>query len=392
MSIWRPPLILPTAKRLWTETDGGVLQNVQMGCDQCGCESCSPFSDDFNRADDTDLGADWSEVSGSWAISSNRLVTSSTSALCIATAAFTSTSINTTCIVRGAANDVVRLVFAYEDSSNYWYAQLTIGSSKTLLVVQVSSGTHTTRATNPITTSAATDYTLHACVTDIGRVHAEVLNMSGLQISACSHTTASIIPDVGGVGVGTGSTAASVQFDDFYARRVSENCDDCVPVCETCDDGITPLFWDVELPDNMLGNLPTFNWGCNGTSCANMGQIVFRVPFYAVTPATAYCGWALDISAYCTRAAPTYPPTNYKHWLAVQVGTGSGSRVWLSAGDPNAIHPEPSVIYNLWQGGDDGCTNSQSLQHWGAFNGGICHWSDLFDPSTMDDAIITPVF
>src|SRR5678815_3898885 len=53
-------------------------------CGNCGCEppgppSCPCFTDDFNRADSTNLGSDWTETSGSWSISSNRLTLSSPS-------------------------------------------------------------------------------------------------------------------------------------------------------------------------------------------------------------------------------------------------------------------------------------------------------------------------
>jgi len=362
-------------------------------CRNCCCKSTS---DDFNRSDDTNLGTKWNEVSGSWSISSNRLVTTDTSALCIATAAFTATGINARCLVRGGTNDVVRLVFACADSSNFWYAQLTIGSSKTLLIVQVTGGTHTTRATNPVTTSASTDYTIYACVSDIGRVHAEVLNGSGLQLTACDYTNTSNIPDVGAVGVGTGATAASVQFDDFYAKKSSPQCDVCVPACTECAGDIAPTFWDVELPTNMDGTGPLFNWGCNDASCTNMGGVVFRLPFWAITVASInYCGWALDITDHCVRSAPTYPPTDYRYWLAVLHGGASGTRIYLTAGGPNAIHPEPSTIWNSWEGTGD-CTSMITCTYrtgaFGTMNGGVCLPPDPFDPTTMGDAYATPVF
>lgn len=48
----------------------------------CCVADCWIYKDDFNRADDTDLGADWTEDSGSWAINGNTLKTSSANAFC----------------------------------------------------------------------------------------------------------------------------------------------------------------------------------------------------------------------------------------------------------------------------------------------------------------------
>ena len=44
----------------------------KLGGITCCCDACVSFSDNFTRADSTNLGSDWNEVSGDWSISGNR--------------------------------------------------------------------------------------------------------------------------------------------------------------------------------------------------------------------------------------------------------------------------------------------------------------------------------
>jgi len=48
-----------------------------MGDRRCCCLGCPTYSDDFNRANSTDLGDNWEECSGNWEIKDNELVANS---------------------------------------------------------------------------------------------------------------------------------------------------------------------------------------------------------------------------------------------------------------------------------------------------------------------------
>lgn len=52
-----------------------------MGFCCCPPAGCDYFSDDFNRADSSDLGSDWTETAGDWSIASNLLAVSTASAV-----------------------------------------------------------------------------------------------------------------------------------------------------------------------------------------------------------------------------------------------------------------------------------------------------------------------
>ncbi len=43
----------------------------------CAPAGCDYFTDEFTRADSTDLGDDWTEDTGDWSIASNMLTVSS---------------------------------------------------------------------------------------------------------------------------------------------------------------------------------------------------------------------------------------------------------------------------------------------------------------------------
>ena len=85
-------------------------------CPTC-CGSCSICTDDFNRADNADINTGsttcgWTESSGSWSISSNTLVTSSTGAYAQCNAAHPDgiCSAIVTCTVSGNTGDVLKVM------------------------------------------------------------------------------------------------------------------------------------------------------------------------------------------------------------------------------------------------------------------------------------------
>lgn len=294
LGLWLPSRLRRGAAALWRETDGGWYgPRGACGC----CESCSIFSDDFNRADDTDLGADWSEVSGSWSISSNRLVTSSTSAVAISTTESSEAVVHVSAIVRGASSDELRLIFAYEDTNNYWYAQATIGSSFLRIYSRVS-GTDTLQGFQSSTLSASTDYRLQVCVGEDGIAVATIY--AGTSSTVVAHVFSDGSPSatgLGGFGVGTGASASSVQFDSVTALRVSDDCEPCLRIaqCNACIGGFLSQYYMIEVSGVVAGEFDCLE----GRSCDDLNGVFFMSPvntnapktqcFQTVTPTPYHC-------------------------------------------------------------------------------------------------------
>ena len=89
-----------------------------------GGKVLASMSDNFNRSDNTDItavGAKWTETSGSWSISSNRLSTS-TSASSYPIATLRTNTKNATLKVEGTGGDGWGVAFWVVDQNNWWSA------------------------------------------------------------------------------------------------------------------------------------------------------------------------------------------------------------------------------------------------------------------------------
>lgn len=204
------------------------------GCGCCGegpTDPCDILVDDFNRPDSSSLGADWTEESGDWSIDSNELETQDATALALSVSGNPDgcTSYVSSKVKFSTTNDYARLIVAAADANNYLFAQLRISSPASLSIYQKSGGTETLIATYATSffLSTGTQYSWYLCYSG-----------SKLTTGVGAHNlTGSVSGFSGGkVGVGTGATVAgTINFDDFAATRVDEDCEDC-PTYGKCDD------------------------------------------------------------------------------------------------------------------------------------------------------------
>jgi hypothetical protein len=106
------------------------------GCTCCG--DCTILEDDFDRADSTNLGADWEERVGDWSISGNAAVCASANSLMITTAS------NPDALPEGyvavvvscnTASDLARVIIGYVDDNNYYFAQARFTATDSFLRV-----------------------------------------------------------------------------------------------------------------------------------------------------------------------------------------------------------------------------------------------------------------
>lgn len=160
------------ARRLWRETDGGILQGVQCGDpDNCGCVKCEVFFDDFG---DASIDAGWSQESGSWSESSGVISTSSTNAvLAYDTGGGSAVLRASTYVTPPTSGDVARLIIGYVDTSNYWFSEITAGGSGSGLfrLYFRSSGSNSLKVTASLTIEPGEQHFMQLCVTESGTVH-----------------------------------------------------------------------------------------------------------------------------------------------------------------------------------------------------------------------------
>lgn len=174
----------PMASSAWVFTGSGGLNAIF-------------FSDDFNRADNDDLGSDWTEVVGDWDISSNELITSSDLALTVTSITQTNANYYVQAdISMSAAGDKVALIARYVNATTY-YAFL-VSTNNELSLVKEDSGA-TILNTESLSISTSTDYVIKFSLFD-DMLKGEVFNSSGTLLGSVSAID-SAISSVGSAGM-----------------------------------------------------------------------------------------------------------------------------------------------------------------------------------------------
>jgi len=216
-----------------------------------GC-CCSPIAsgcyiggDDFNRADNTDLGANWSEriPSSAWAISSNTLITTIPYDLAIYQTPHPKNvpSMIAWAEVMGSVDgDTLRVIICWVDDDNYLWSELeTDTECGWLRLWQRASGYNTLLKEMPITGGVIGQWhTLYACYDPdpepyegSGRFEGRVETASLEWFTVAENVSASGTY----AGVGTGALTGTATFDNFELWM--EQTDDD-PECPTCKRGV----------------------------------------------------------------------------------------------------------------------------------------------------------
>jgi len=213
------------------------------GCNDC-CGSgggldpeCYFAADNFNRPDDTDLGSEWEEISGSWETLGNVLRGSGT--VLATTPSPTGSSMHVSVKVKGTGS-VTILLAADENATSYISATLTFGAEGTLSVSPT--GGEGDSESVPLATDEDTWYTLAACY-----------NGTTARASVGATTVTATLTDVTGDRAGLKASTTS-NFDDFFAAEVSEDCADCpagtvigTTGCVFCAGGQVAEYYQIEL-------------------------------------------------------------------------------------------------------------------------------------------------
>lgn len=170
------------------------------------------FTDDFNRADSTDLGPNWVQVSGTWAIVSNQLSPGSTAATVVVRAAGAmSSSDHYAQITIAATTGVSQGVWCRGDSTlNNGYVWRHNGTSSWDLF-SVVSGTFTNIGTFAASVSAG----------DIARVQAVGSTITG-SVNGVTRVSVTNTAVTSGTSVGLRSMANSaLRYDNFAAADMA---------------------------------------------------------------------------------------------------------------------------------------------------------------------------
>lgn len=327
---------------------------------KCCTPSCVDFADNFDRADSTSIGANWTEQAGDAEISGNRLVLPTD-----AIATYAHTTANqigyVECKVEGDDGDKPRVIL-YTDSNNWIAVELEIGSSGKIRVIERASGSTNVTGEADFSSSADTQYTLKMCVhpTTGSNIAKGYVNGTRAVVGWSATARANT-----GWGVATGDTAADVTFDDFKLLKYSVSAPyDCEmgygcrwPIQEDSSWGATNPIDDVKL--TIAGMVDGFCFQCDEV---NGEQVLTH---------TGSCHWELntDIDSCVTFPLTfkyrftydiTRQATQTTRITAIISGQGTAQATYRTDYDETQLQDESSLT--LTKISDDGnCTYPSTI-------------------------------
>lgn len=211
------------------------------GCNCCGCDT---FTDTFDRANSTDIGADWTEVAGDWSIvSASRLRVSTTNAIALLeNTTVSDVNAHVLAPVRASADSLARIYLNYTDANNNYYAEFRIEAAGLgyLRIYSRSGGVSTLRDDiSPITAGLNADWEFSACIT---RESIFVARVARAGVGSFVAAEFGLAATESRYALGTGGTVGgNVDFSSFRVADVNRvglvsgtDCQFCIP-CGCCD-------------------------------------------------------------------------------------------------------------------------------------------------------------
>jgi len=200
----------------------------------CCCATGTPnpcifFQDSFGRADDTDLGADWTEVSGDAEVSGGALLIVDNGSMIIADDPSPTANHRFAGTVSIPTGKVARVFLGWLNSSDYLRVTFSL-TGGTLAIFSGGVAIRLETFTYGSALTASTDYAFEVCLKD-SKFVAKINGNEGVMHFVSAP----------GLQVGVGATLAPVTFDNLIGTEVSEDCDDCTytPVTVECPCCIT---------------------------------------------------------------------------------------------------------------------------------------------------------
>ncbi len=273
------------------------------GC--CDSDPCIIASDNFNRADDTDIndGAPftWSGTGAGIEISGNTLViySGSEERLRADDPNSTESGVVSAVISLDSSGDYGDIWLNGDDVDNCLVARLTCGSPGSLKIISRSGGSETELASSSITVSASTNYTVTL-----------YYSASDLKATATVGATTICDVDVPAVGyyAGLGCNASFAVFDDFEYQRLGDGENGCPvpPACAlitTCGASSHPCC-AADYPDFFDITIPAGLFTGNHCPCTGVNGVTFTLERNSVTNRSGLLGgstrWSYFVEAYCS--------------------------------------------------------------------------------------------
>lgn len=253
-----------------------AFPGFRFGIKSCCCnetpDPCVFASDNFNRADNTDVTTGstcgWTETNGNWSIVSNKVRIATTFG-------------RLTCATSNPDNAYTAFEVDVELANTSDVARLHIGALQVEFRGGASGFVRLVGSPNvQIDVSLPTSFRARLCVTN-NTLRAEVLDTGDAvsrSISAPSNQTFSL---------GAGSpNGGGINFDNVVAKMVNPDCEEClgVPTCPACTDG-GPQYWGVDLTGMSLVDSPS---DLNCPFC-DTAAAYYLCKFGSITGAT--CNW-----------------------------------------------------------------------------------------------------
>lgn len=260
---------------------------------RCCCGGCLFANDDFN-VDDTTTVSGWTEESGSWEIESDELVTGSNNAVITNNTKHPEDSPNMVVDVdftAGEQGDQVRVIVAWDSSSDYAYVELTVDNTSSMLKFFEVVGGSVSQLGDAVDVGDVpvdTEHHIRVCYCDDCGEDPGALLSANININRDSggcinyadlNRDAEVQTGTKG-GLGTGSVTSQVSFDDFLLNKYDPSDPSCPLcgqlVCEGCEiDGELATQVQVSVSWNRTPSShcpPSITWdcGCFDTICGSL--------------------------------------------------------------------------------------------------------------------------
>ncbi len=315
----------------------GYSSSDRPTCRYC-MASCTIASDDFNRADSTNLGSDWTEQVGDWDIWTNQL-RGQTGDIVLHNARYDPTE---GVRIKASCNgDIVRYLVDWVDEDNYYCAEYDFpadivriihrsGGSESILVSKGISGLSAVTATQGVAYDPAGGRIYALAVTG-NEVTAEYLSVSGIP---------ALTSNICGLMVVDGPAV----FDTF---RMEQIIDPCLPPedCDFCTDQNNPLAIADTLEVVLAGIVEEGTPDCGLCDSLNGAYVLDLIGSYRTEHGIG-CAWRYTL--------PSVICDGQNLW-AYRTGSG-GWEVLISRATDPALNP--STTWSATGESNDCLTNS----------------------------------
>jgi len=315
----------------------------------CCCEpgeTCTIYSDLFERSDSSSLGADWTEVVSDLEISSGAVIrTGGTNPFAISTTTHSSHEMRIDMTVEATTSgSKFRIIMGYVDTNNYYFAELTIGSN--IVLYRRSGGTNTSIGSLSIFSATGSPFTWWACMR--GSFFSSGIGDITDPATAVHSTTS------GSSGFGWGSTTSGMQVHSITSSILSPSCAYCYGW--SCDGVCDPSF---EVPTQLRVTISGManGDGSGGTPCTSCASVEGE---YILT-ATGPCTWCYQSSDTVCADCP--------FWVKIQIADfGVGGVIRLEIHFPDSPCPADctlgfgdSIVWTAALGPDVNCSTLEDV-------------------------------